>query len=316
MKKFLLLFFVLFLFTHNACAILSPVHTPVPQTVEVDEKQTCEIGPFAFLIPANWSVTDITKDKYETILYSDTSLADDNGLMVIVRDLGQSFNVGDNYERMCYVLVTHMSVFNPVGNMINHNGENIYLWNGEYPLPNKKMEPAAGLLYIHDNAFLFMAYVNNGINDNDLSPIVEKIASTIVIGAVSDSSHSQDIGNLESMPYDELIELRRQIDVALLSSDGWREAIIPQGDYIVGKDIPAGEWSISLGSDDTSAFGEIKLYPDEQSYLDQPILNLIKDEILQPGNTLTVRLKEGNYIVFQMCPMRIMPYTGAASLFN
>ncbi len=50
--------------------------------------------------------------------------------------------------------------------------------------------------------------------------------------------------DLSDMSFDELVALRDQIDMAIWSSAEWQEVEVPEGIYQVGKDIPAGHWSI------------------------------------------------------------------------
>lgn len=146
---------------------------------------------------------------------------------------------------------------------------------------------------------------------------MKKLLITLLLTAILSPAAiaSVDI-DIASLSLDELLALRQQVDAAIWENEDWHEALVPQGDYIVGKDIPAGDWSISLGVDDPDAFGEIKIIKDEQTHDEDQYLGLMKDEVLQPGNTINVKLKDGNYVSFLWCPMRITPYTGAVSLFQ
>lgn len=51
--------------------------------------------------------------------------------------------------------------------------------------------------------------------------------------------------DLSGMTFEELIALRAEVDAALWASDGWQSVNVPVGGYVVGRDIPAGHWTIS-----------------------------------------------------------------------
>lgn len=51
--------------------------------------------------------------------------------------------------------------------------------------------------------------------------------------------------DLSGLSYDELVELRERIDIAIWSCEEWQEVTVPQGLYEVGLDIPEGKWSVT-----------------------------------------------------------------------
>ena len=54
--------------------------------------------------------------------------------------------------------------------------------------------------------------------------------------------------DLSGMSFDELVSLRDQINLAIWNSQEWQEVTVPTGIYTIGKDIPAGHWSIRVAS--------------------------------------------------------------------
>ena len=50
--------------------------------------------------------------------------------------------------------------------------------------------------------------------------------------------------DLSSMSFDELISLREQLNLAIWNSKEWQKVEVPAGTYLIGKDIPAGHWTI------------------------------------------------------------------------
>ena len=46
--------------------------------------------------------------------------------------------------------------------------------------------------------------------------------------------------DLSGMNYDELLDLRQAVEMAIWNSDGWQEVEVPAGIYVIGEDIPEG----------------------------------------------------------------------------
>lgn len=49
---------------------------------------------------------------------------------------------------------------------------------------------------------------------------------------------------LDGLSFDELVALKDRINLAIWNSQEWQEVVVPQGDWIVGEDIPVGKWTI------------------------------------------------------------------------
>lgn len=62
--------------------------------------------------------------------------------------------------------------------------------------------------------------------------------------------------DLSSMSYEDLIALSQRIATEIMSRSEWKEVEVPPGTYEIGKDIPAGEYSIKCV--DHNAIIEIK----------------------------------------------------------
>ena len=54
-----------------------------------------------------------------------------------------------------------------------------------------------------------------------------------------------DLPDISGLTYDELVELKNQINLAMWSSSEWQEVEVPIGLWEIGKDIPAGTWRIT-----------------------------------------------------------------------
>lgn len=65
------------------------------------------------------------------------------------------------------------------------------------------------------------------------------VMALLLVGALA----SADV-DLSGMTYDELVELRDQLDKTIWAMDEWEYVQVPGGDYDVGVDIPAGRWTL------------------------------------------------------------------------
>ena len=55
-----------------------------------------------------------------------------------------------------------------------------------------------------------------------------------------------EIIDLSGLSYDELVALKDQINIAMWQSEEWQEVAVPEGIWEIGKDIPAGHWTITV----------------------------------------------------------------------
>ena len=53
-----------------------------------------------------------------------------------------------------------------------------------------------------------------------------------------------DLPDISGLSYDELVQLKDQINLAMWNSKEWQEVTVPGGLYKVGEDIPEGHWTI------------------------------------------------------------------------
>lgn len=129
--------------------------------------------------------------------------------------------------------------------------------------------------------------------------------------------------DLSGMSYDELVALKEQVSLAIWQSEEWQEVEVPAGVYTVGKDIPAGKWTIKA-ADGLSAYihwgdaldasgtgltrsGEIYEYEYIYSETYRSYEKGDKTEV-------TWDIKDGQYIIVDDGIVVFTPYAGAPSL--
>ena len=126
--------------------------------------------------------------------------------------------------------------------------------------------------------------------------------------------------DLSGMSYEELVELKDQINLAIWQSDEWQEVEVPQGVWKVGEDIPAGHWTIKAA---------------EGAWVDIRIGSKLKEggtkvetrtsaQITSPSyhgfdankdkSEWSVEVKDGVYILVESGKAIFTPYAGKPSL--
>ena len=129
--------------------------------------------------------------------------------------------------------------------------------------------------------------------------------------------------DLSSMNYNELVNLKDQINLAIWNSDTWQEVEVPQGVWVVGEDIPAGKWTIKaadgvkayvywgdrLDDSKTSLSWDGKIYESETIYS-------VNHRSYEKGDTTDVTwdLEDGHYFIVDDGIALFTPYAGKPSL--
>lgn len=55
-----------------------------------------------------------------------------------------------------------------------------------------------------------------------------------------------DLPDISGLSFDELVELKNNIQLAMWNCEEWQEVRVPAGVWKVGEDIPVGHWAISI----------------------------------------------------------------------
>ena len=74
----------------------------------------------------------------------------------------------------------------------------------------------------------------------------KKFSIVLALFLLLTATHSSANFDLSSMSFEELVNLRDQLNLAIWNSKDWQEVTVPVGVWEVGKDIPAGHWNISV----------------------------------------------------------------------
>ena len=103
--------------------------------------------------------------------------------------------------------------------------------------------------------------------------------------------------DFSSLPFNELLELKKQVDEEFfLRKESGPRTLFP-GKYIIGEDIPAGSYYYCvLEPTDSVSYVKMELYPDRDSYLNRDKTEALEGNIYCARGPYTQIFKEGNYL--------------------
>lgn len=138
---------------------------------------------------------------------------------------------------------------------------------------------------------------------------MKKLATLILTIALilAPAAHA-DI-DLSGMSFNELVELQEKVTAAMWASDEWQEVELPAGMYVIGDDIPAGQWDFSC----ENGMVMIKVWKSVDEYTqngDKIWLNVIS---ANAGEKATALFSDGQVIQLFPSSAVFYPHTAAFS---
>lgn len=153
---------------------------------------------------------------------------------------------------------------------------------------------------------------------------MKKLLTIILILALAvPAAAFADLPDISNLSYDELIQLKDSINLAIWNSQEWQEVTVPQGIWIVGKDIPAGTWTVKCATDSFSvvSFGdtlnEMGTDIEYTQYYHYESITSPDSNIYEKDKDITeytITVKDGDYIKIEYSSVIFMPNTGKPSL--
>lgn len=140
---------------------------------------------------------------------------------------------------------------------------------------------------------------------------MKKLLVALLVVAMMISTAMAEGIDLSGLSYEDLLELRQQVDAAIWASDGWQEVKVPAGVYVIGEDIPSGRWSVTP-SDRLSTF---TLFPTKADYTEQTY-NYISLNMLDAGESYALDVQDGQFLEIGGGALTFTPYIGAALGFK
>ena len=151
---------------------------------------------------------------------------------------------------------------------------------------------------------------------------MKRLICTLIVILLVVSSAMAEV-DLSAMSYDELVSLKDQVQLAIWQSKEWQEVEVPKGVYTVGKDIPAGKWTV-LAADGAKCYikwGDL-LEPsgvdvswDGSIFVSEILYSpTYRNYDFGDATQVTWDLKDGNYFIVESGIAVFTPYSGAPSL--
>ena len=150
------------------------------------------------------------------------------------------------------------------------------------------------------------------------------ITVILVLALLLPAGSFADLPDISGLTFDELVQLRDHLNIAIWGSQEWQEVKVPVGVWKVGEDIPAGKWNISAASDNAD-MGTFIVYCSnlEPSGMDgdaggrvfyyQSIENEKSGEGWYP-TSIDINLYKGMYLIVKEGPAMFKPFAGKPDL--
>lgn len=150
------------------------------------------------------------------------------------------------------------------------------------------------------------------------------LAVALVLCLLAPCAFAENI-DLSGLSFAELAAIRDRCQKEMMKRDEWQKVTVPVGVWEIGKDIPAGHWSITASKNSPYGWGSLT-YCDA---LDATGKNEDRrnstffwfGQVKAPGAQAAVEsenidldLKEGGYLIIEYAPMVFTPYTGKPDL--
>lgn len=150
------------------------------------------------------------------------------------------------------------------------------------------------------------------------------IAIIMIIALAVPALAVADLPDISKLTYDELVQLKDNINLAMWNSQEWQEVTVPVGVWVVGEDIPIAHWSISLSPEASGKWAKI-IYCDriDESGLDAgnqfdckiyAYLNVASPDNDRYPQTIDIDLKPGTFLIIGNGSVVFTPYAGKPSL--
>lgn len=149
---------------------------------------------------------------------------------------------------------------------------------------------------------------------------MKKIFLLLIAVCMMTSFAAADSIDLSGMSMRELIDLKEQVILAIWASGEWQEVKVPAGIYEVGKDIPAGKWTVRCAVDNYAfvSFGnQLKKGGAEIDYhgstYGHAIIVSPDYKRYKPDKDLTeftFTVEKGDYVQIEECSVLFTPYAG------
>lgn len=110
-------------------------------------------------------------------------------------------------------------------------------------------------------------------------------------------------GDFSGYSFSELKVLQEALNDALWASEGWQQVTVPPGMYLVGRDIPAGHWTLTGTGNLLSGASSVELY---EEMVDGGLASFLA--YLPLNEPTNIVLSEGTYVEVEDRSVIFTPY--------
>ena len=150
------------------------------------------------------------------------------------------------------------------------------------------------------------------------------ITIILILAMLLPAAACADLPDISGLSFDELVQLRDQLNLAIWNSQEWKEVTVPIGVWKIGEDIPAGKWTIKAASDDPYANPYViycdkidesgaKARVDGEVFFGVVIGTETSEDDSNP-KSVDLECHDGRYIVIQYGPAIFSPFAGKQDL--
>lgn len=143
---------------------------------------------------------------------------------------------------------------------------------------------------------------------------MKKLLTIILILALAvPAAAFADLPDISNLSKDELLQLDRIIQNILFEQTLPDGVLMPAGNYIVGADIPAGDYRADTVSD---TGGIITVYKTKEDAENRPLSYISEVSLGNMWGTLVFHLvlEEGNYVRLKYNSLKLYPYAGLVDM--
>lgn len=124
--------------------------------------------------------------------------------------------------------------------------------------------------------------------------------------------------DINSLSFDELVALVNEAQMLMMKTDQWKEVKVPEGTYQIGRDIPAGYWTITAADNSIvgiawgTATNESGIGIDFKHCIGGTTLTGRRTNMYNEGVTyqISYNLEEGQFIDIMYGGVVFTPYQG------
>lgn len=148
--------------------------------------------------------------------------------------------------------------------------------------------------------------------------------SAVCFADNAESSADKAEIDLSAMTYEELVELKDKLNLAMWNSEEWQEVTVPQGVWEVGEDIPEGKWTVKAADRAYSRIvvcnklNKLKTGMDskQKEYINEVVVSSTRPMYNENSfaESVNIDLTEWKYVIIDKGSVVFTPYEGKASL--